>query len=62
MIKTVSSNGSKRKKYMSCAKISRLLGEWKLQRVQETFSDKTTFFKMDPDPSRILQAPGKKQN
>ena len=38
-----------------------MLGEWKLPRVQETFSCKTTFFQMDPS-ARKLQESGNKQN
>ena len=38
-----------------------MLGEWKLPRVQETFSCKTTLFKMDPRASK-LQESGNKQN
>ena len=38
-----------------------MIGEWKLPRVQETFSCKTTFFKVDPS-ARILQEPEIKQN
>ena len=38
-----------------------MLGEWKLLRVQETFSWRTTFFQMDPS-ARKLQELGNKQN
>ena len=38
-----------------------MLGEWKLPRVQQTFSCKTTFFQMDPS-ARKLQESGNKQN
>ena len=30
-----------------------MLGEWKLPRVQETFSSKTTFLKMDPSARKL---------
>ena len=42
-------------------KLKRKNGEWELPRVQETFSCKTTLFKMDPS-ARKLQEPGNKQN
>ena len=38
-----------------------MLREWKLPRVQEIFSCKTAFFKMDPS-ARKLQESGNKQN
>ena len=38
-----------------------MLGERKLPRVQESFSCKTTFFKMDPS-ARKFQESGNKQN
>ena len=38
-----------------------MLGEWKLPRVQETFSWRTTYFQMDPS-ARKLQESGNKQN
>ena len=38
-----------------------MLREWKLPLVQETFSCKTTYFKMDPS-ARKLQESGNKQN
>ena len=38
-----------------------MLGEWKLPCVQETFSCKATFFKMDPG-ARKLKESGNKQN
>ena len=38
-----------------------MLGEWKLPRIQETFSCKTTFFKMDPR-ARKLQESGNEQS
>ena len=38
-----------------------MLEEWKLPRVQKTFSCKTTIFQMDPS-ARKLQESGKKQN
>ena len=41
--------------------ISAYVGEWKLPRVQETFSCKTTSFKMDPSAKK-LQVTGNKQN
>ena len=37
-----------------------MFGEWKLPRVQETFSCKMTFFKIDPS-ARKLQESGNKQ-
>ena len=50
---------------MSCKKSqdtgSRMLREQILPHVQETFSCKTTFFKMDPS-ARKLQKLGNKQN
>ena len=38
-----------------------MLGEWKLPRIQKTFSSKTTFFQMDPS-ARKLQESENKQN
>ena len=38
-----------------------MLEEWKLPCVQETFSCKTSYFKMDTS-ARTLQKPGMKQN
>ena len=53
----------KRKKMMSCTKNSRhrQMNAWNVPSVQETFSCKATFIKMDPR-ARKLQKSGNKQN
>ena len=38
-----------------------MLGEWKLPHVQETFSCKTTFIKMDPSARKLQESLNKQK-